>query len=186
MNRKPIYNLFIWRLKRFNLSMKTIDTWHVYLVFHVAKLKLKFLAELRSPWKVTLKILNLKAKKIWFLSLPTSDTYLQGKLSHEQGRKMASKRRALGKINVVCCGLRAAGCFLVSPPPWKIPCGRRGGGKQVGPWRSRPKGSKLSSTVSKILIWSPPKKSFTFSSHIFLKRFAKHDSAGPFKAVGVW
>lgn len=123
MNRKPIYNLFIWCLKRFNLSMKTIDTWHVYLVFHVAKLKWKFLAELRSPWKVTLKILNLKAKKIWFLSLPTSDTYLQGKLSHEQGRKMASKRRALGKINVVCCGcgLRAAGCFLVSPPPWKIP-----------------------------------------------------------------
>lgn len=113
MNRKPIYNLFIWCLKRFNLSMKTIDTWHVYLVFHVAKLKWKFLAELRSPWKVTLKILNLKAKKIWFLSLPTSDTYLQGKLSHEQGRKMASKRRALGKINVVCCGLRAA--FLSAP-----------------------------------------------------------------------
>lgn len=181
MNRKPIYNLFIWCVKRFNLSMNTVETWHVYLVFHAAKLKLKFLAELRSPWKVTLKILNLKAKKIWFLSLPTTDTHLQGKLSHEQGRKMASKRRTLGEINAVCCGLLSC-----QPPTVENPFCRRGGGKQVGPWRSRPKGSKLSSTESKILIWSPPKKSFTFSSHIFLRRFAKHDSAGPFKTVGVW
>ena len=172
MNRKPIYNLFIWRLKRFNLSMKTIDTWHVYLVFHVAKLKLKFLAELRSPWKVTLKILNLKAKKIWFLSLPTSDTYLQGKLSHEQGRKMASKRRALGKINVVCCGLRAAGCGLLScqPPTVENPLWPKRRRKTGGAVEVQAQGIKIIINCKQNLNLIPTKKEFYILISYLLKK----------------
>jgi len=172
MNRKPIYNLFIWCLKRFNLSMKTIDTWHVYLVFHVAKLKWKFLAELRSPWKVTLKILNLKAKKIWFLSLPTTDTHLQGKPSHEQGRKMASKRRTLGKINVVCwgsagCGLRAA--FLLVPHRGKSlrPKRRR---KTGGAVEVQAQGIKIIINCKQNLNLIPTKKEFYILISYLLKK----------------